>query len=145
MPDNLAKEKRSWNMSLIRAKNTKPEIMVRKALHAAGFRFRLHVNDLPGKPDVVLPKWNTVIFVHGCFWHRHAGCKRCSNPKSNQDYWENKFRNNLERDKKHQEALEKQGWKVIVLWECLVSDPVNWLDNAIKMIKRCKKHEIQIG
>jgi len=80
MSDNLTKEKRSWNMSRIRGKDTKPEIAVRKMLHAAGFRFRLHVRNLPGKPDVVLQKWKTVIFVRGCFWHRHEGCGRCTTP-----------------------------------------------------------------
>jgi len=100
MADRLDKEKRSWNMSRIRGKDTKPEIAVRKMLHAAGFRFRLHVKDLPGKPDIVLPKWKTVIFVHGCFWHRHEGCSRCTTPTSNNEYWVKKFEKNVERDSK---------------------------------------------
>lgn len=109
MADNLTKEKRSWNMSRIRGKDTKPEIAVRKMLHAAGFRFRLHVKDLPGKPDIVLPKWKTVIFVHGCFWHRHEGCGRCTTPTNNREYWLEKFRRNVERDEQHRVELVTLG------------------------------------
>ena len=98
MTDHLNKARRSWNMSRIRGKDAKPEIAVRKMLHAAGFRFRLHVKALPGKPDIVLPKWKTVIFVHGCFWHRHEGCGRCTTPTNNREYWVAKFKRNVERD-----------------------------------------------
>jgi len=115
--DILSKEKRSWNMSRIRSKNTKPEIAVRSLLHRAGYRFRLHVNYLPGKPDIVLPKHKTVIFVHGCFWHRHAGCKFAYSPKSNIKFWEKKFRDNKKRDDLVNTELAQSGWKVIRIWE----------------------------
>lgn len=120
MTDHLDKVKRSWNMSRIRGKDTKPEIAVRKMLHAAGFRFRLHVKDLPGKPDIVLPKWKTVVLVHGCFWHRHEGCPRCTTPTSNSEYWDKKFVKNVERDKNDKKTLERLGWKVLIVWECEV-------------------------
>jgi len=118
MADHLSKNKRSWNMSRIKSKDTKPEIRVRSILHAMGYRFRLHRNDLPGKPDIVLPKYRTVIFVNGCFWHRHRGCKRCTTPTSNQEYWDKKFQRNVAKDKKHKSKLRKKGWKVAVIWEC---------------------------
>ena len=111
-------------MSRIRSKNTKPEMHVRSALHRAGYRFRLHVKDLPGKPDIVLPKYKTVIFVHGCFWHRHKGCSRATMPSSNQEYWKQKFKQNVERDKREQAELKKLGWNVIVVWECEVEKTV---------------------
>jgi len=120
MTDNLDKAKRSWNMSRIRCKDTKPEIAVRKMLHAAGFRFRLHVKGLPGKPDIVLPKWKTVIFVHGCFWHRHEGCKDATTPKTRTEWWLEKFAKNVANDLKKRSALEAAGWRVIVVWECEV-------------------------
>ena len=115
-------EKRSRNMSAIKSKNTKPEIAVRKLLHSMGFRFRLHRKDLPGSPDIVLPKYKTVIFVHGCFWHRHENCKYASTPKTRQEFWEAKFRDNINRDKLNQENLSSKGWKIIVVWECEIKD-----------------------
>ncbi|MPN56471.1 Very short patch repair protein [bioreactor metagenome] len=105
-------------MSMVRNKNTKPELVVRRFLHKNGFRFRLHRKDLPGHPDIVLPKYRTVIFIHGCFWHRHEGCKRCTTPATNVDFWQRKFTTNIERDKNAREALEKCGWRVIIIWEC---------------------------
>jgi DNA mismatch endonuclease, patch repair protein len=120
--DNLTKEHRSWNMGRIRSGNTKPELVVRSLLHQMGYRFRLHRKDLPGKPDIVLPKYKTVVFVNGCFWHRHAGCAKAYTPKSRVDFWENKFRNNIERDNKAQNELKILGWKVIVIWECELAD-----------------------
>ena len=115
-------EQRSRNMSAIKSKNTKPEITVRKLLHSMGYRFRLHKKDLPGSPDIVLPKYKTVIFVHGCFWHRHQNCKYASNPKTRKEFWEAKFRENINRDKKHQENLSSMGWKIIIVWECEIKD-----------------------
>lgn len=109
---------RSENMRAIKSKNTSPEIFVRKQLHRLGFRFRLHRKDLPGSPDIVLPKYFTVIFVNGCFWHRHQGCTRCSTPGTNKAYWKKKFDRNVQRDKENYSALEKLGWKVIIIWEC---------------------------
>jgi DNA mismatch endonuclease (patch repair protein) len=111
-------EQRSRNMSAIKSKNTKPEITVRKLLHSMGYRFRLHKKDLPGSPDIVLPKYKTVIFVHGCFWHRHQNCKYASNPKTRREFWEKKFKENIERDKKNQEKLKNLGWKTKIVWEC---------------------------
>jgi len=115
-------EQRSRNMSAIKSKNTKPEIKVRKVLHSMGYRFRLHRKDLPGSPDIVLPKYKTVIFVHGCFWHRHENCKYASNPKTRQEFWEAKFRENINRDKLNQENLSSKGWKIIIVWECEIKD-----------------------
>ena len=115
-------EQRSRNMSDIKSKNTKPEIAVRKLLHSMGYRFRLHRKDLPGSPDIVLPKYKTVIFVHGCFWHRHENCKYASTPKTRQEFWEAKFRENINRDKLNQENLSSKGWKIIIVWECEIKD-----------------------
>jgi len=115
-------EQRSRNMSAIKSKNTKPEITVRKLLHSMGYRFRLHKKDLPGSPDIVLPKYKTVIFVHGCFWHRHQNCKYASTPKTRQEFWGAKFRENINRDKLNQENLSSKGWKIIVVWECEIND-----------------------
>ena len=111
-------EQRSRNMSAIKSKNTKPEIAVRKLLHSMGYRFRLHRKDLPGSPDIVLPKYKTVIFVHGCFWHRHENCKYASTPKTRKEFWEKKFRENINRDNLNQANLSLRGWKIIIIWEC---------------------------
>jgi DNA mismatch endonuclease, patch repair protein len=116
--DILTKEKRSWNMGRIRSINTTPEKAVRSILHRNDFRFRLHKQDLPGKPDIVLTKYKTVIEVRGCFWHRHKGCKFAYNPKSRIDFWQKKFIENISRDNKNEKELKKSGWKVIVIWEC---------------------------
>lgn len=120
--DTLTPELRSRLMSRIKGKDTKPEMLVRSAAHRLGLRFRLHDKRLPGKPDLVLPKHRTVIFVHGCFWHRH-GCKLASNPKSRQDYWAPKFERNVRRDAEHRVALEEAGWRVVVIWECEARNP----------------------
>lgn len=108
-------------MAGIKGKNTKPEIVVRKALHAQGYRFRLHDKKLPGKPDIVLPKYKTVIFVHGCFWHKHD-CKHFKWPKTRPEFWREKIEGNVARDKKHAEELITLGWNVKVVWECEVKD-----------------------
>jgi DNA mismatch endonuclease (patch repair protein) len=118
MKDKLSKKRRSWNMSRIRGKDTKPEMVVRSALHRMGFRYRLHVRKLPGCPDIVLTKYRTVVFVHGCFWHRHRGCRNCSMPTNNREFWRAKLEGNAVRDKTNARALRKQGWRVIVVWEC---------------------------
>ncbi len=117
MADNHTPEERSYNMSRIRSKDTKPEEKVRKYLFAQGFRYRKNVRKLPGCPDIVLPKYKTVIFVHGCFWHMHD-CKRFHWPASNQEYWEPKIRRNVERDRINKKLLESLGWKNVVIWEC---------------------------
>ena len=121
--DDLTKEQRHRNMSSIRSTNTKPEEMVRKWLFSKGFRYRKNVKDLPGKPDIVLPKYKTVIFVNGCFWHKHD-CSRFVWPASNQGYWIPKIKRNVERDRLNIRLLEEQGWKVIVIWECEVKRKV---------------------
>ena len=105
-------------MSRIRGQDTKPEIVVRKLLHAHGLRFRLHVKNLPGKPDIVLRKYKTVIMVNGCFWHRHQGCRFAYTPKSNEEFWMEKFRLNVERDARNLELLRSAGWRVELVWEC---------------------------
>jgi DNA mismatch endonuclease (patch repair protein) len=120
MSDRISSEIRSAVMSRIRSKDSKPERMVRSALHMQGFRFRLHRKDLPGKPDIVLPGFRTVIFVHGCFWHQHQHCKDGHRPQSRLEYWGPKLDRNVERDKKNKHDLEKAGWRVIILWECEV-------------------------
>lgn len=121
MTDTLTKERRSWNMSRIRSKNTKPELIVRSLLHRMGYRFTVNGplnRKLPGKPDIVLPKYKIVIFVHGCFWHRHKGCKYAYNPKSRKPFWKRKFCDNIRRDKEVTTLLKKTGWRRIVIWEC---------------------------
>ena len=116
--NHIISASRSKNMSAIKSKNTKPEVEVRKLLHSMGFRFRLHKKDLPGSPDIVLPKYKTVIFVHGCFWHRHENCKYASNPKTRVEFWNKKFKDNIERDFVNQEELKSFGWKSKIIWEC---------------------------
>lgn len=117
MADNHSKEVRSKNMSHIRSTNSKPEEVVRKHLFSKGFRYRKNVRTLPGSPDIVLPKYKTVIFVNGCFWHKHD-CPRFVWPSSNQEYWRPKILRNVERDRRNCQALEALAWKVIVIWEC---------------------------
>ena len=121
MTDHISPSHRSWNMSRIHSKNTKPEKIVRSMLFSMGFRFRINRKDLPGKPDIVLPRYKTVIFVHGCFWHRHD-CKSATMPKSNTDFWEKKFSANVERDQRVKSELAFLGWKVITVWECELKD-----------------------
>ena len=118
MADVHTKAQRSYNMSRIKGKNTKPEILVRKYLHSKGYRFRLHDKKLPGKPDIVLPKYKTVIFVHGCFWHGHKGCRYFVVPKTRTKWWLNKINGNISNDKKYLGLLKKDIWKVITVWEC---------------------------
>lgn len=118
MTDNHTPEVRSYNMSQIKSKDTKPEEKVRKYLFSRGFRYRKNDKRLPGKPDIVLPKYKTVIFVNGCFWHKHEGCKYFVMPKSNIEYWETKIENNVERDKRNLSKLNEMGWKTIIVWEC---------------------------
>ena len=118
MADKLTKKQRSRNMSRITGKNTKPEILLRSLLHREGFRFRLHDKQLPGKPDIVLPRYRTVIFVNGCFWHRHKNCKFAYMPKSRKRFWSTKFERTVKRDQEKQEALTNMNWQVIVVWEC---------------------------
>ena len=124
-------EQRSRNMSAIKSKNTKPEIAVRKVLHSMGYRFRLHSKDLPGSPDIVLPKYKTVIFVHGCFWHRHKDCKYATTPKTRQEFWNKKFTTNIERDLEIHEKIKNLNWRSVVIWECETKHMENLRDKII--------------
>ena len=118
MADVLTTEQRRRCMSQVKSKNTKPEMLVRSYLHAKGFRFRLHKKDLPGKPDIVLPRYKTAIFVNGCFWHGHEGCSYAALPSTNKEFWETKISQNRERDERTYEKLHSMGWNVIVIWQC---------------------------
>ena len=118
MTDVHSQETRSYNMSRIKAKDTKPELLVRKYLFCKGFRYRVNVKDLPGKPDIVLPKYKTVIFIHGCFWHGHEGCRYYVLPKSNVEFWERKIERNRNRDAANHMRLRLMGWSVVQIWEC---------------------------
>lgn len=136
MTDSLSKAKRSWNMSRVRSKDTKPEISVRSLLHRAGFRFRLHKAGLPGKPDIVLAKHKTVIFVHGCFWHRHPGCSDATTPKTRTAFWKKKFEENVERDQRTAATLRNLDWNVIVVWECELKNIERLLIRLNKEIRK---------
>lgn len=114
--------KRSRLMGRVRQAHTAPEVRVRRALHRIGYRFRLHRRDLPGRPDIVLPRHKLVVFVHGCFWHRHAGCSKATTPKSRVEFWSAKFEANLARDQRQQAQLLNLGWRVVVIWECETKD-----------------------
>ncbi len=118
MADRITKEQRSRNMAAIKGKDTSIEVKVRKYLFSKGFRFRKNDRRYPGKPDIVLPKYHSIIFIHGCFWHRHPFCKDATTPKTNTEFWLNKFERNVANDRKHYDELEKAGWHVIVIWEC---------------------------
>lgn len=139
--DTVSKEQRSKNMAAIKGKNTKPEVAVRKFLHSLGYRYRLHKKDLPGRPDLYLKKYNTVIFIHGCFWHQHSKCKYATVPKSNREFWVNKLKKNVERDIKNRKKLKDQGYNVIVLWECGVFNKSNGkvkADSLLKILEEMK-------
>lgn len=120
--DRITIEHRSWNMSRIKAKNTRPERKVRSLLHSMGYRFRLHDASLPGTPDLILPKHKTAIFVHGCFWHRHTGCKYAYTPKSRVQFWERKLEQNVRTNERAVCELNSMGWRVLILWECELKD-----------------------
>ncbi len=138
--DTITPEQRSYTMSRIRSKDTKLEMAVRRHLHALGVRYRLHSSKLPGHPDIVLPKWHTVIFVNGCFWHRHEGCKSATTPRSNVEFWEAKFNRNVVRDKIEHAALEAVGWHVIVIWECEVKTSLRNIGGIIKKAVHQNEH-----
>lgn len=140
MADCHSKETRSYNMSRIRSKNTKPEEIVRKHLFSQGFRYRKNDSRLPGKPDIVLPKYKTVIFVNGCFWHGHTGCSYFVWPKSNVDFWRSKIDGNIERDSTNYTRLTDMGWRILVIWECeLKKSCINeTLQNAVAFIQAGK-------
>ncbi|RMD95836.1 MAG: DNA mismatch endonuclease Vsr [Bacteroidetes bacterium] len=122
LADTVSPEVRSRMMAAIKSRDTKPEVVVRSFLHKAGFRFRKNVKDLPGRPDIVLPKYRTVVFVHGCFWHRHEGCRYATMPKSNKGFWREKFAANRKRDQTVRNKLFAMGWRVMVVWECQIEE-----------------------
>ena len=122
MAEKISPETRSKIMSRIKGKNTSPEVKVRSFLHKMGFRYRLHKKNLPGVPDLTLTKYKAVIFIHGCFWHQHYGCKHSGIPLSTQNYWEPKLKKTIKRDQEHQKIYEKMGWRVLIIWECEVSE-----------------------
>lgn len=132
MADTVSKSVRSRIMSSVKQRHTKPEMIVRSLLHRLGFRFRLHRKDLPGSPDIVLPKFHTAIFVHGCFWHQHKNCTKSRRPSSNQDYWNTKLDENISRDKRKEKELSKLGWRVATVWQCEIRD----LETLTKKLKK---------
>ncbi len=133
MTDHLSPHKRSWNMSRIRSKNTKPELIVRKVLHNSGIRYRLHAKNLPGKPDLSNKSKKFAIFVNGCFWHQHKGCKRANIPKSNTSYWIPKLVKNVNRFKENLDRLDTMGYRTAVIWECEVKN-VNFTKNLMRVL-----------
>ena len=136
-----SRKHRSWNMSRIRGKNTKPEKLIRSALHRIGYRFRLHVKNLPGRPDIVLRRFRTIVFVHGCFWHRHKQCSKCTTPTERRDFWLAKLTGNAERDIRHRRKLSRSKWRVVTIWECRVERPNGPDRQAAKIQQVLKKQE----
>ena len=135
MVDNLSPEERSRLMSRIRGKDTKPEMVVRRLVHRLGYRFRLHRRDLPGSPDLVFPGKRKVIFVHGCYWHRHD-CKKATTPKSNVEFWQKKFDDNITRDVKNVESLTDLGWETLIVWQCEAEEHTGLADRLITFLER---------
>lgn len=122
MADINSKKERSFNMSRVCSTETKPEQELRSLLHKAGFRFRKNLKNLPGKPDIVLPKYKAIVFVHGCFWHGHTGCKKAKLPTTRTEFWTNKIADNITRDQKNIELLQQQGWRIAIIWECYLKN-----------------------
>jgi len=139
MVDNLSQEQRSLNMASIRSKDTEPEQIVRSFLHKRGFRFKLYNDTLPGKPDITLAKFDTVVFVNGCFWHCHSGCKRATIPKSNRRYWKSKLENNVKQLDNNKRRLRRLGWKVIEIWECEIKDQKKIEKRFVKLLNQKRK------
>lgn len=137
MADIVSKEQRSRNMSAIRSSNTKPEVYLRKLLFAEGYRYRIAEKNVPGHPDIFLRKYNTAIFVHGCFWHRHQGCKYAYTPKSSIDFWEKKFADNIRRDMAVKSELQEQGIKCLIVWECTIRKMMKMPETESEIIGKC--------
>lgn len=138
--DIYSREKRRDIMSCVRAADSAPELTVRRMLHSLGHRFRLHRNDLPGKPDIVLPKYKAVILVHGCFWHHHRGCRKSKLPETNADFWRKKILDNVDRDRRTIRELRKKGWRVLVVWECQPGTSLHEkLDKFLRGNNGCKR------
>ena len=135
MADRLSKRERSKVMSRVRNKDTRPELEVRSLLHRAGYRFRLHASEFPGSPDLVLPRYQTVLFVHGCFWHGHD-CPRGGRPTSNTEFWNAKLDGNQKRDREVRQVLEEDGWAVVTVWECELRDPDSLLTRLTNFLDR---------
>lgn len=134
--DTISPEKRSWLMSRIHGRDTKPELIIRTLLHRAGYRFKIGDKTLPGRPDIVLPRHGLAIFVHGCFWHRHSNCKLASTPKTNRRYWREKFANNQRKDARAKRQLNALGWRVLTLWECrIMKAPEATLNRILKKLE----------
>lgn len=145
MVDVVDKAARSRMMAGIRGQNTQPELLLRRLLHRKGFRFSLRSKNLPGRPDIVLPRYDAVIFVHGCFWHRHAGCAYTTNPGTRIDFWTDKFRKNVERDERVTAELLSEGWRVFTVWECGLrhqADEVAERLSRLLKVKSCLKYEL---
>lgn len=142
MTDRITPEHRSWNMSRIKGKDTKIEVKVRSWMFSKGFRFRKNDRRYPGTPDIVLPKYKTVIFINGCFWHRHEGCRYATTPKTRTDFWQEKFDRNVANDRKHKEELETMGWRVITLWECELKK--NSFEETMNRLGQQLHNDIQI-
>lgn len=139
--DNLSQQERSRLMRAVRRQNSSPELLVRRAAHALGLRFRLHRKDLPGTPDLVFPKYKTCVFVHGCFWHRHSDCPKTTTPKSNVVFWTSKFRSNMARDERCRKELFRLGWRVVVIWECEAKEPATLRRRLRKAFRRRRKRD----
>ncbi|MBI1323484.1 DNA mismatch endonuclease Vsr [bacterium] len=135
MTDRISKRQRSHVMRSVGRTDTGPEVEVRSLLHRSGFRFRKNVRSLPGTPDIVLPRYRTVVFVHGCFWHQHPGCRRATKPASRQEYWDAKLARNIERDREKSDRLIAAGWRVIVVWECETAEPAKLIDRLSTVIR----------
>jgi DNA mismatch endonuclease (patch repair protein) len=138
--DTLTKAERSERMARIRSKNTKPELRVRRLVHSLGYRFRLHRRDLPGSPDLVFPARRKVVFVHGCFWHGHDGCKVANRPKSRRSFWDAKFRRNRLHDARNRASLVKEGWAVFTVWECETREDVTLSRRLSRFLGPAKTH-----
>ncbi len=136
--DTFSKEERSQIMRAVKSKGTKPEMKVRRAIHAAGFRYRLHSRKLPGSPDLVFPRYRVAVFVHGCFWHWH-GCKRSRMPSANQEYWRRKISRNIERDRRVQTLLRETGWQVVTIWECSLSEGIA---NLLELLRELRERDL---
>jgi DNA mismatch endonuclease, patch repair protein len=144
MADKLTREQRSANMRAVKSKNTAPEILARQAAHRLGLRFRIHGARLPGRPDIVFPKYQTVIFVHGCFWHSHTGCHRARLPKSNLAFWKQKIQGNRARDRRAVANLKKLGWRVVILWQCELANLDVALARLSKEMPRIRKKSARV-
>lgn len=141
--DTMSKEKRSKIMRSIRSKDTGPEMAVRRCLHSKGYRYKLHYSGLPGKPDLVFPSRHKVIFIHGCFWHQHRECKNGGMPKSKMEYWVPKLRRNVKRDLENVEALERFGWRVLVMWECELKNMGVAIDGIERFLNDCNQRKVE--